>query len=96
VEPGSIRDLDHRGARGYFGGESLGIHSGASADKGRCKRLPSSTSPNGDLDLRLFIMTFCRPQDVTVQELRIETFFPADPESERCWQQNFAGCAAQD
>ena len=45
----------------------------------------------GDLDLRLFstIMTLCTPQDVTLQELRIETFFPADQESERCWQQNF-------
>jgi hypothetical protein len=50
----------------------------------------------GDLDLRLFsaIMTLCRPQDVTLQELRIETFFPADQESERCWQQNFAMRAA--
>jgi hypothetical protein len=27
-------------------------------------------------------------------ELRGETFFPADQDSERCWQQ-FAGCAAQ-
>jgi transcriptional regulator with XRE-family HTH domain len=47
----------------------------------------------GDLDLRLFstIMTLGTPQDVTLQELRIETFFPADQESERCWQQNFAG-----
>ena len=37
------------------------------------------------LDLRLFsaIMTLGTPQDVTLQELRIETFFPADPESER-------------
>lgn len=51
----------------------------------------------GYLDLRLFsaMMTFCRPQDVTVQELRIETFFPADQDSERCWQQNFGECAAQ-
>jgi len=51
----------------------------------------------GDLDLRLFttIMTLGTPQDVTLQELRIETFFPADQESERCWQQNFAGYAAQ-
>jgi len=50
----------------------------------------------GDLNLRLFsaIMTLCRPQDVTLQELRIETFFPADQESERCWQQNFGECAA--
>ncbi len=50
----------------------------------------------GDLDLRLFstIMTLCTPHDVTLQELRIETFFPADQESERCWQQNFGECAA--
>lgn len=50
----------------------------------------------GDLDLRLFsaIMTLCRPQDVTLQELRIETFFPADPESERCWKQHFGQCSA--
>lgn len=49
----------------------------------------------GDLDLRLFstIMTLCRPQDVTLQELRIETWFPADPGSERCWQRYFAECA---
>ena len=49
-----------------------------------------------DLDLRLFsaVMTLCRPQDVTLQELRIETFFPADPESERCWQENFLESAA--
>jgi hypothetical protein len=49
----------------------------------------------GDLDLRLFsaIMTLCSPQDVTLQELRIETFFPADQDSERCWLRNFAECA---
>jgi transcriptional regulator with XRE-family HTH domain len=49
----------------------------------------------GDLDLRLFstIMTLCTPHDVTLQELRIETFFPADRESERCWQKNFVECA---
>jgi transcriptional regulator with XRE-family HTH domain len=49
----------------------------------------------GDLDLRLFsaIMTLCRPQDVMLQELRIETFFPADQESERSWQQHFGKCA---
>ena len=46
----------------------------------------------GDLDLRLFstIMTLCRPQDITLQELRIETWFPADPDSERCWLRHFA------
>jgi transcriptional regulator with XRE-family HTH domain len=37
-----------------------------------------------DLEIRLFsaIMTLGTPQDVTLQELRIETFFPADAESE--------------
>lgn len=37
-----------------------------------------------DLELRLFsaIMTLGTPQDVTLQELRIETFFPADAGSE--------------
>jgi transcriptional regulator with XRE-family HTH domain len=51
----------------------------------------------GDLDLRLFstIMTLCTPRDVTLQELRIETFFPADQNSERCWRQNFAECTTQ-
>jgi transcriptional regulator with XRE-family HTH domain len=46
----------------------------------------------GELDLRLFsaMMTLCRPQDVTLQELRVETWFPADQESERCWRKNFA------
>jgi transcriptional regulator with XRE-family HTH domain len=51
----------------------------------------------GELDLRLFsaMMTLCRTQDVTLQELRVETFFPADQESERCWRQNFAECVSQ-
>jgi transcriptional regulator with XRE-family HTH domain len=42
----------------------------------------------GDLDLRLFstLMTLGTPQDVTLQELRIETFFPADEASERAWR----------
>jgi transcriptional regulator with XRE-family HTH domain len=37
-----------------------------------------------DLQLRFFstIMTLGTPQDVTLQEIRIETFFPADAESE--------------
>jgi transcriptional regulator with XRE-family HTH domain len=41
-----------------------------------------------DLDLRIFstIMTLGSPQDVTLQELRIETFFPADEASERTWR----------
>ena len=42
----------------------------------------------GDLELRLFstIMTLGTPQDVTLQELHIETFFPADEASERAWR----------
>ena len=38
----------------------------------------------GDADLRVFstIMTLGTPQDITLQELRIETFFPADAASE--------------
>jgi transcriptional regulator with XRE-family HTH domain len=41
-----------------------------------------------DLELRLFstIMTLGTPQDVTLQELRVETFFPADEASERTWR----------
>jgi len=52
----------------------------------------------GDFDLRLFstIMTLCRPQDVTLQELRVETWFPADQDSERCWRQRFGECASQE
>ena len=39
------------------------------------------------LELRLFstIMTLGTPHDVTLQELRIETLFPADEESEARW-----------
>ena len=39
------------------------------------------------LELRLFstIMTLGTPRDVTLQELRLETFFPADAESEAAW-----------
>ena len=50
----------------------------------------------GELDLRLFsaIMTLGTPQDVTLQELRIETYFPADQESELCWQKNFVESGA--
>ena len=40
------------------------------------------------VELRLFstIMTIGTPQDITLQELRIETFFPADELSERAWR----------
>jgi transcriptional regulator with XRE-family HTH domain len=42
----------------------------------------------GELDLRLFstIMTIGTPQDITLQELRIESFFPADESSESAWR----------
>src|SRR5262249_46298798 len=42
-----------------------------------------------DRELRIFstIMTLGTPRDVTLQELRIETFFPADLASERAWRQ---------
>ncbi len=41
----------------------------------------------GEHELRMFstIMTLGTPQDVTLQELRIETFFPADEASEAVW-----------
>jgi transcriptional regulator with XRE-family HTH domain len=41
-----------------------------------------------DLELRIFstIMTLGTPRDVTLQELRIETFFPADDASKRAWR----------
>jgi transcriptional regulator with XRE-family HTH domain len=41
-----------------------------------------------NLELRIFstIMTFGTPKDVTLQELRIETFFPADEASENAWR----------
>jgi transcriptional regulator with XRE-family HTH domain len=50
--------------------------------------LPVHFRING-IDLRLFstIMTLGTPQDVTLQELRIETFFPADAESEAALKQ---------
>jgi hypothetical protein len=32
------------------------------------------------------IMTLGTPKDVTLQELRIETFFPADARSEATWR----------
>ena len=40
-----------------------------------------------DLEIRIFstIMTVGTPQDVTLQELRVETFFPADADSEAYW-----------
>ena len=42
-----------------------------------------------EVELRMFstIMTLGTPQDITLQELRLETFFPADSASEATWRQ---------
>jgi transcriptional regulator with XRE-family HTH domain len=42
----------------------------------------------GDIDLRIYsaIMTLGEPRDVLLQELRIETFFPADASSQVMWE----------
>ena len=69
--------------------------------------LPRSTPPlagdlllpihirRGDIELRLFsaIMTLGTPRDVTLQELRIETFFPADAASDATWRRLCAAVA---
>ena len=59
--------------------------------------LPVHFRING-IDLRLFstIMTLGTPQDVTLQELRIETFFPADAESEAALKMLTSASAAGD
>jgi len=40
-------------------------------------------------------MTLGTPRDVTLQELRIETFFPADDASEKTWTRMAADGAFQ-
>ena len=49
--------------------------------------LPIQLLVNG-VELRMFstIMTLGTPRDITLQELRVETFFPADAESEAAWR----------
>jgi transcriptional regulator with XRE-family HTH domain len=49
--------------------------------------LPIEIQMSG-VELRMFstIMTLGTPRDVTLQELRIETFFPADARSEAAWK----------
>jgi transcriptional regulator with XRE-family HTH domain len=49
--------------------------------------LPIELMVNG-IELRMFstIMTLGTPRDVTLQELRVETFFPADTSSEAAWR----------
>jgi hypothetical protein len=47
---------------------------------------------SADVELRLFttLMTFGSPQDVTLEELRVEAFFPADKASEEQWHRLMA------
>lgn len=91
------RELGH--AKEDAGAAALLLELREYAGATRARRLSSTVSP-GDLllpvhirkeslELRLFstIMTLGTPQDVTLQELRIETMFPADETSERTWQQ---------
>jgi transcriptional regulator with XRE-family HTH domain len=71
--------------RGYAG-DALG-HRGSGPITAGDLLLPVHIRTAG-LELRLFstIMTLGTPRDVTLQELRIETFFPADEASERAWR----------
>jgi transcriptional regulator with XRE-family HTH domain len=50
--------------------------------------LPIELLVNG-VELRMFstIMTLGTPRDITLQELRVETFFPADARSETAWRE---------
>lgn len=73
--------------RGYVGGATAAAPLGAGD-----LLLPIHIRHNG-IDLRLFstIMTLGTPQDITLQELRIETFFPADATSEEVWSALIGG-----
>jgi transcriptional regulator with XRE-family HTH domain len=79
-DPVAVALLDE--IRGYVG---RAAHSGGSRDSADLL-LPIQIKKD-DLEFRLFstIMTLGTPQDVTLQELRIESFFPADAASERAW-----------
>jgi hypothetical protein len=62
--------------------------------KGALRRLQSADVllpvhiRTSSIELKLFstIMTIGTPQDITLQELRVETFFPADDPSEQTWR----------
>jgi transcriptional regulator with XRE-family HTH domain len=71
--------------RGYIAGLSPRSPSGSTTPEDLL--LPIHIRKD-DLDIRLFttIMTLGTPQDVTLQELRLETFFPADAASEAAWK----------
>jgi transcriptional regulator with XRE-family HTH domain len=78
-----------RELRGYAG-ETASRHSPAPLRAGDLL-LPIHIRTD-QIELRIFstIMTLGTPNDVTLQELRIETFFPADAASELTWQSAFA------
>jgi transcriptional regulator with XRE-family HTH domain len=71
--------------RGYDGARAP--HPGGEASPAGDLLLPVHVRRDG-IELRLFstIMTLGTPRDVTLQELRIETFFPADAASEAAWR----------
>jgi transcriptional regulator with XRE-family HTH domain len=85
-------------------GEDIGAKALLDELRGYAGPLPRAAAPlAGDVllpihirrdgvELRLFstIMTLGTPRDVTLQELRIETFFPADAASDRVWAERFA------
>ena len=73
--------------RGYAGTASFAQGAGAVAVDAAALLLPIHVR-NADFEMRLFCtyMTLGTPRDVTLQELRVETFFPADAESERVWR----------
>ena len=71
--------------RSYLG-DSMVLHPGPELDPADML-LPIHVR-KGQLEFRLFstMMTLGTPYDVTLQELRIESFFPADNASESSWQ----------
>jgi transcriptional regulator with XRE-family HTH domain len=84
----SLRAGPSDSLRSLRAGPSDSLPSTRSARSGQAEPadvlLPVHIRKDG-LDLRLFsaIMTLGTPQDVTLQELRIETFFPADAATEQ-------------
>jgi hypothetical protein len=62
----------------------------SASTRGAVRALVTITTPSPTTCLRgsrrWTIMTVGTSRDATLQELRIETFFPADAESEACWK----------
>lgn len=73
--------------RAYAGPGAAGATTRGAASLAGDLLLPIHVRRDG-VELRLFstIMTLGTPRDVTLQELRIETFFPADEASEAVWR----------